>query len=215
MIEKKEKKKRRFPFLIVLLSIILAGEIAGLIYVMLPVFSSNTAESGPALPLALMRREEPDTPVIRLDSKGYQCGGESGSYTYDSVTGIYSLDNGSFLRVLRDRYELVKNGEVTVLADNEMLKTPRWHLYGSTTVKVPGGYTMDVDFTLALFEDGTCRLSNSLSETVFDGTWVKNADGSLKVDIERMKMTESVPGRLTLSGNIGLSVTVTLEGEVE
>ena len=209
-----EKKKRRFPFLIVLLSILLAAEMAGLVYVLLPAIPHNAVDLNAPVPLQLMRPEAPDSAVIELTAEGFTMGDEAGSYTYDGVTGTYTLDSGATLRMLPDRYELRENGETTVLATAEMLKTPKWVLYGSDRVKVPGGYTMDIDFTLGLYEDGTCRLSNSLSETVFDGTWSKNADGSLNVSVGRMKMLESMPGKVTLSGNIGLKVTVTLEGEV-
>lgn len=159
--------------------------------------------------------------AVTIYGDGYEStmggGLESGKYTYDRLTGVYTLDNDTTITENTRGYSYQDKEEkirmIPYVAPRKVLA----ELSGVSGVSVPGGYTIDLTFTLEIYSDDTCLLSQSINDTAFSGTWEKAEDGSYVIEFEELEVADSrnENGQLIIAieGEIsGISFSVTVEG---
>lgn len=134
-------------------------------------------------------------------------GAEHGIYKYNPMTGIYSLSNGATLRINTRDYTYTDEQKKVRMVEFVAARTVVAELHGAAPVVIPGGYTMDIVFTLVMFSDATCVLTQSISKTVFGGSWSKDEASNYQIHLDHIHVGDCTTNAGTISttiqGNLG------------
>ena len=141
-----------------------------------------------------------------------------GTYEYNPMTGIFSLSNGATLRRNTRGYTYIDDQNRIRMIDYVADRTLIAQLKGTAPVVIPGGYTMDIIFTLEIFSDMTCTLTQSVSKTVFGGTWSKDDEGDYQINLEHVHVSGCATDAGTIIAKIegylgGINFSAVLSGQ--